>query len=54
MIPSLVPYPAVADYPRDGEAFQTWWVAMIRARNRVADALELANRVVRDGLAEVA
>ena len=36
-----------AGYARDSEAFQTWWVAQIRARNRVADALEQANDVTR-------
>lgn len=54
MIPSLVPYPALASLDRNAEAFQTTWVAMIRARNRVADALELADRLVRDGLGEIA
>ncbi len=50
MIPSLVPYPTLASYPRDSEAFQTWWVAMIRARNRVVDALEQATRITRQAL----
>jgi hypothetical protein len=50
MIPSLVPYPALATYPRDSEAFQVWWVAMIRARNRVADALQEASELVRRAL----
>src|SRR5206468_4315174 len=35
MIPSLVPYPRLAEYGRDSQDFQVWWVAMIRARNRV-------------------
>lgn len=48
MIPSLAPYPALAAYPRDSEAFQVWWVAMIRARNRVADALQEASDLVRE------
>jgi hypothetical protein len=50
MIPSLVPYPALAAYPRDSESFQVWWVAMIRARNRVADALQDASDLVRAAL----
>lgn len=54
MIPSLTPYPNLARYPRDSEAFQTWWVAMIRARNHVVDALEQASAIVRAALGEVA
>ena len=54
MIPSLVPYPTLAGRPRDSEEFQTWWVAMIRARNRVVDALDQASNVLRDGLAALA
>jgi hypothetical protein len=42
MIPSLVPYPDLARYDRDSEEYQTWWVAMVRARNRVSDALDRA------------
>ncbi len=53
MIPSLVPYPKLAGYARDSEEFQTWWVAMVRARNRVADALDRANEVVSDALQEL-
>ncbi len=53
MIPSLVPYPQVAGYDRQSEQFQTWWVAMIRARNRVVDALERANEVVSTALEEL-
>jgi hypothetical protein len=53
MIPSLAPYPQLAGYPRDSEAFQTWWVSMIRARNRAVDALELASDVVRDALGDL-
>lgn len=44
MIPSLAPYPTVAGYDPESEAYQTWWVAMVRARNRVSDALEQASR----------
>ncbi|HKS90483.1 MAG TPA: M28 family peptidase [Tepidiformaceae bacterium] len=47
MIPSLVPYPQVDKYDRESEEFQTWWVAMIRARNRVVDALADAGAAVR-------
>jgi len=50
MIPSLVPYPRLTTYAGDSEEFQTWWVAMVRARNRVADALEHASLVVRAAL----
>ncbi|HMM40657.1 MAG TPA: M28 family peptidase [Thermomicrobiales bacterium] len=50
MIPSLVPYPRLASYPRDSEEFQTWWVSMVRARNRVADALDRASATVRTAL----
>ena len=53
MIPSLVPYPQLAGYDRESEAFQTWWVAMVRARNRVVDALERASEVVRTSLDEL-
>lgn len=53
MIPSLVPYPLLASYDRGSEQFQTYWVAMVRARNRVADALELADRLVLDGLSKI-
>ena len=53
MIPSLVPYPTLAGYDRDSEEFQTWWVAMVRARNRVTDALDRANEVLRDTLEEL-
>jgi hypothetical protein len=50
MIPSLVPYPTLAAMDRGSEAFQTWWVALIRARNRVVDALDQASRVTRQTL----
>jgi hypothetical protein len=53
MIPSLAPYPKLASYDRDSEEFQTWWVSMIRARNRAVDALNLASEIVRDALADV-
>jgi hypothetical protein len=50
MIPSLVPYPTLAAMDRGSEAFQTWWVALIRARNRVVDALDHATRITRHAL----
>ncbi len=53
MIPSLAPYPKLASYARDSEEFQTWWVSMIRARNRTVDALNLASDTVRGALADV-
>jgi hypothetical protein len=45
MIPSLVPYPRLASLSSDSEEWQTWWVAMIRARNRVVDALDQATAI---------
>ncbi len=45
MIPSLVPYPTLASLPTDSEEWQTWWVAMTRARNRVTDALDQATAI---------
>lgn len=54
MIPSLVPYPTLAKMDRDSEEFQTWWVAMTRARNRAVDALAQASDTVRAVLAELA
>ncbi len=53
MIPSLVPYPKLANYARDSEEFQTWWVSMVRARNRTVDALSLASEIVRSTLEDV-
>jgi len=53
MIPSLVPYPTVAGYDRSSEEFQTWWVAMIRARNRVSDALQQASDELRGVLGQL-
>jgi hypothetical protein len=53
MIPSLASYPQLAGYPRDSEAYQTWWVALIRARNRVADTLASASEIARAALAQV-
>lgn len=49
MIPSLVPYPRLASLATDSEEWQTWWVAMVRARNQVVDALDQAI-----GIAELA
>ncbi|HEX5166470.1 MAG TPA: M28 family peptidase [Thermomicrobiales bacterium] len=45
MIPSLVPYPRLASLPTDSEEWQTSWVAMVRARNRVVDALDRATEI---------
>jgi hypothetical protein len=53
LIPSLSPYPQLAGYARDTEAFQTWWVAMIRARNRIVDALDQASDIARAALHEL-
>lgn len=52
-IPSLVPYQLLAGFPADSAAYQTHWVAAVRARNQVADALELASEVARSTLAEL-
>lgn len=53
LIPSLAPYSALARLPRDSEAFQTVWVATIRARNRALDTLAQACDVMRAVLREV-
>ena len=53
IIPSPVPYPTLGTLDRDSEAYQTWWVDMVRARNRVADALEQAARTAVRALAEI-
>lgn len=53
MIPALSPYPTLATLDRESEAFQTWWVAMVRARNRVADGLETACSIAQRALAAV-
>ncbi len=53
MIPSLAAYPKLASYPRDSEEFQTWWVSMVRARNRAVDALDLASEIVSGTLADL-
>jgi hypothetical protein len=50
MIPSLTPYPRLATFAADSEEMQTWWVAMIRARNQVVDALDDAIATVNAGL----
>jgi hypothetical protein len=42
MIPALAGYPQLAALQPGSEEYETWWVAMIRARNRVADALDEA------------
>lgn len=53
MIPTLVPYPRVAAMGRDSEEFRTWWVAMVRARNRVADAMADAAGICEEAAAAV-
>jgi hypothetical protein len=53
LIPSLAPYQRLAGFARDSEAFQTWWVAQVRARNRVVDALDRASEVARSALSEL-
>jgi hypothetical protein len=53
MIPSLAPFPTVAGFDRSSEEFQTWWVAMVRARNRVVDAIDHASGVVDEVLTEL-
>jgi hypothetical protein len=53
LIPSLAPYSRLASYDQNSEEFQTWWVAQIRARNRVVDALDRAGDVVRIALNEL-
>lgn len=50
MVPTLAPYPTLARYTRDSEAFHTWWVAMVRARNRVVDTLDAASELARGAL----
>ena len=54
MIPTLAPYETVAGYARDSEEFHTWWVSMVRARNRVVDALDQASGIIRMGLNDLA
>jgi hypothetical protein len=54
MIPSLVPYGNLAKYAPDSQEYQLWWVAMIRARNRVVDALEQATASVKRARKELA
>lgn len=46
MIPSLMAYASLDKYERSSEAYETWWVAAVRARNRTMDALREANRVI--------
>ncbi|HMM41510.1 MAG TPA: M28 family peptidase [Thermomicrobiales bacterium] len=53
MIPALAPYARLAGFGRDSEAFQTWWVDQVRARNRVADALDRATGIARSVLREL-
>ncbi|HEY3081674.1 MAG TPA: M28 family peptidase [Chloroflexota bacterium] len=51
-IPSLTPCELLPGHRPDSEEFQTGWVAAIRARNRVADALEGATEIARRALAD--
>jgi hypothetical protein len=44
-VPALGGLEALAALPTDSEAFQHGWVAAVRARNRVADAVEQASAV---------
>ncbi len=53
LIPRWCRYTRLAVYDRDSEAFQTWWVAQIRTRNRVVDALDQASAIVRTALSEL-
>ncbi len=53
LIPALAPYPRLAGFDRDTEAFQTWWVDQVRARNRVADALDRAGEIAHVVLSEL-
>jgi hypothetical protein len=50
VIPALVAYSKLANLDPDSEAYQVWWVAAIRARNRVADALEQSVDIVQQAL----
>ena len=51
-IPSLTPCELLPGHRPDSEEFQSWWVAAIRARNRVADALDRAAEIARGALAD--
>jgi hypothetical protein len=52
-IPALEGLTALAALSPESEAYRTGWVAAIRARNRVADALEDAAAIARRALDEV-
>jgi hypothetical protein len=45
-VPALGGLEALAALPPDSEAFQHGWVAAVRARNRVADAIDQASEIV--------
>jgi hypothetical protein len=49
-VPALGGLEALAALPPDSEAFQTGWVAAIRTRNRIADAIAEATAVARRAL----
>jgi hypothetical protein len=53
MVPALAPYRPVAAMDRDSENYRTWWVAMVRARNRVADAMAEAARICAEAVRQV-
>jgi hypothetical protein len=53
MIPTLAPYAGFAGLARDSEEYRTWWVAMVRARNRVADTLGEATRICAEAVARL-
>jgi hypothetical protein len=48
MIPSLVPYGNLAKFAPESQEYQLWWVAMVRMRNRVVDALQQATACVKE------
>ena len=52
-VPALGGLESLAAQPRDAGAYQTGWVAAIRARNRLADAIDEASAVARRAVDEV-
>ncbi|RIK47343.1 MAG: hypothetical protein DCC58_00070 [Chloroflexi bacterium] len=54
VIPALTPWAAVAGADRDSEAFATGWVELVRARNRVVDALDAASSIAERAMAPLA
>jgi hypothetical protein len=53
MIPSLAPYGQLGTLDSSSEEFQTLWVSMVRARNRVSDHLKEGSAAIKRTLAEV-